>query len=204
MNILTLKTSLTRLLCLFGLPSPSSLSGLMSVVALVFLFGLPRNVHAISEELTQASSTIKTLPQQSPLSQEELSLNPDSLASEGLSGESLKSDVKSQIIKTKNILNEMHLSLKTTQDSLQSARNHLAALRQAHEVTQKSIRVQHQKDSLQLVQINQLNQQLDSLKEAQADVQVESQTWKSRFLWQLPFTIGLFLIGFGIGGGHFP
>lgn len=204
MNILTLRTSLTRLFCLFSLRSPFILSRLMSMVALVCLFGLPREVHAISETPAQSSSTITPPPQQSPLSQEELSLNPDSQASEGLSGESLKSDVKSQIIKTKNILNEMRLSLKTTQDSLQSARNNLAALRQTHEVTQKSIHAQHQKDSLQVVQINQLNQQLDSLKEAQADLQVESHTWKSRFLWQLPFTIGLFLIGFGIGGGHFP
>lgn len=61
-----------------------------------------------------------------------------------------------------------------------------------------------QKDSLQSAQINQQQSLLDSLQTQVQDQNEESSQWKARFLWQLPLTLGLFILGFGIGGGHFP
>lgn len=61
-----------------------------------------------------------------------------------------------------------------------------------------------QNDSLQSEQINQQQVLLDSLQTQVQDQSEESGQWKARFLWQLPLTLGLFILGFGIGGGHFP
>lgn len=118
--------------------------------------------------------------------------------------DSLSNDSMAQINQTKNILNEIQTNLRTTQDSLELAKTYLDSLGGLYEKSQDSIQTYQKNDSIQTAELNQVKSQLDSLQETHENLQEDGDTWKQRFLWQLPFTIGLFLIGFGIGGGHFP
>lgn len=101
-------------------------------------------------------------------------------------------------------LDSIQQRLSLTSDSLERAKVFLDSFAKVYEANERAFQELKGQDSVHLAQLDSQKVILDSLSHQNQDQAIESKQWKQRFLWQLPLTIGLFLLGFGMGGGHFP
>ena len=95
------------------------------------------------------------------------------------------------------------LTLKT--EALISIQKKLDSINQSKIILEQNLLA---KDSLQKLHLDSLNQahqsQIDTLQSQSSASQANESKWKKRFIYQIPLAIVLFVLGFGVGGGHFP